>query len=56
MQTAVFGFAGLLSQSDRVALDQTAKLAQSLGFGLQWRNRRLKIKIDQGERLVENGP
>ena len=53
-QTAVLGFAGLSLHSDRLALDP--KLPpnwRSLGFGVQWRNRRLKIKIDQGEQLVE---
>ena len=52
--TAVFGFAGLSLDSDGVALDP--KLPESwlsLGFSVQWRNRRLKIRIDQVKQLLE---
>ena len=52
--TAVFGFAGLSVQSDDIALDpQLPPDWRSLGFGLQWRGRRFRIKIVQGEQLVE---
>ena len=53
-QTAVFGFAGLSLQRDGIALDpRLPRNWRSLGFGLQWRSRRLKIKIVPGQRLVE---
>ena len=52
--TAVFGFAGLSLRSDGMAIDpQLPANWRSLGFGVQWRGRRLKIKIDQAEQLVE---
>ena len=52
--TAVFGFAGLSLHSDGIALDpQLPPSWRSLGFGVQWRGRRLRIRIDQGEQLVE---
>ena len=48
--TAVFGFAGLSLQSDGVAIDpQLPAIWRSLSFGLQWRGRRLKIRIDQAK-------
>jgi trehalose/maltose hydrolase-like predicted phosphorylase len=53
-QMAVFGFAGLSLHGDGLALDP--KLPpdwRSLGFGIQWRGRPLKIKIVPGEQLVE---
>jgi trehalose/maltose hydrolase-like predicted phosphorylase len=52
--TAVFGFAGLSLQSDGIALDpQLPASWRSLGFSLQWRSRRLKIRIEQAKQLVE---
>ena len=52
--TAVFGFAGLSLHSDGIALDPKLPTNwRSLGFGLQWRSRRLKIKIVPGQQLVE---
>src|ERR1700693_2783506 len=44
--TAVFGFAGLSWGSDGVAIDPQLPTGwSSLSFGLQWRGRRLKIRI-----------
>ncbi len=52
--TTVFGFAGLSLQSDRVAVDpQLPAIWRSLSFGIQWRSRRLKFRIDQAKQLVE---
>jgi trehalose/maltose hydrolase-like predicted phosphorylase len=52
--TAVFGFAGLSLRSDGIALDpQLPPNWRSLGFGLQWRGRRLRIKIVQGAQSVD---
>jgi trehalose/maltose hydrolase-like predicted phosphorylase len=52
--TAVLGFAGLSLRSDGIALDpQLPPDWRSLGFGLHWRSRRLRIKIVPGEQLVE---
>jgi trehalose/maltose hydrolase-like predicted phosphorylase len=53
-QTAVLGFAGLSLHGDGIELDP--KLPpdwRSLGFGIQWRGRRLRIKVVPGEQLVE---
>ena len=52
--TAVLGFAGLSLRSDGVALDpQLPPNWQSLGFGVQWRGRGLRIKIVPGGQLIE---
>jgi trehalose/maltose hydrolase-like predicted phosphorylase len=52
--TAVFGFAGLSLRSDGVAIDPQLPVGwQSLGFGLQWRGRRVKIRIDQVKQCLE---
>jgi trehalose/maltose hydrolase-like predicted phosphorylase len=52
--TAVLGFAGLSLRSGDVALDpQLPPGWRSLSFGLQWRGHRLRIKIGQGDQLVE---
>ena len=52
--TAVLGFAGLSLHSKGIALDpQLPPNWRSLGFGVQWRGRHLRIKIVQGEQLVE---
>ena len=52
--TAVFGFAGLSLRSDGVAIDPQLPTGwSSLGFGCQWRGRRLKIRIDQSKQCLE---
>ncbi len=52
--TAVFGFAGLSLRSDGIAIDpQLPPKWRSLGFGLEWRGRRLRIKIVQDARSVD---
>src|SRR5271170_3167270 len=52
--TAVLGFAGLSLTGDGPALDpRLPPNWQSLGFAVQWRGRRLRIKIFQGGQLVE---
>src|SRR5262245_22698066 len=51
--TAVFGFAGLSLQSEGIALNP--KLPSSLltlGFKIEWRERRLNISIDSSDGLV----
>jgi trehalose/maltose hydrolase-like predicted phosphorylase len=51
---AVYGFAGLSLQSGAVALDPQLPAGwRSLGFGFQWRGRRVKIRIDQGKQCLE---
>lgn len=51
---AVFGFAGLSLHGDGIAVaPQLPAGWRSLGFSVQWRNRRLKIKIDQNEQILE---
>ncbi|MGA8614625.1 MAG: glycosyl hydrolase family 65 protein [Xanthobacteraceae bacterium] len=52
--TAVFGFAGLSLRNDGVAIDpQLPGGWSSLSFGLQWRGRRFKMRIDQAKRCLE---
>jgi trehalose/maltose hydrolase-like predicted phosphorylase len=52
--TAVFGFAGLSLQGDGVAVDPQLPAGwSSLGFGFQWRGRRLKMTIDQDRQCLE---
>ncbi len=52
--TAVFGFAGLSLRSDGIAIDPQLPAGWgSLGFSLQWRGRRLKIRIDQSKQYLE---
>jgi trehalose/maltose hydrolase-like predicted phosphorylase len=52
--TAVFGFAGVSLRSDGVAIDPQLPVGWSgLGFGLQWRGRRLKVRIDQTKQRLE---
>jgi len=52
--TAVFGFAGLSLRSDGVAINpQLPANWDSLGFSLQWRGKRLKIRIDQAKKCLE---
>jgi trehalose/maltose hydrolase-like predicted phosphorylase len=51
---AVFGFAGLSLRNDGVAIDPQLPAGwSSLGFGLQWRCRRLKMRIDQAKQCLE---
>ena len=52
--TAVFGFAGLSLRNDGVAIDPQLPADWSgLGFGFQWRGRRLTIRIDQAKQCLE---
>ena len=52
--TAVFGFAGLSVRDDGIAVaPQLPKSWDSLSFGIQWRGRHLKIRIDQIEHVVD---
>jgi trehalose/maltose hydrolase-like predicted phosphorylase len=51
--TAVFGFAGLSFWSGELAFDPKLPANwRSLAFGIEWRGRRLKIKIDAPDRLL----
>jgi trehalose/maltose hydrolase-like predicted phosphorylase len=53
-QMAVFGFAGLSLRSDVIALDPRLPVSwRSIGFNVQWRGRRLKVRIEQAQQLVE---
>jgi trehalose/maltose hydrolase-like predicted phosphorylase len=53
-QTAVFGFAGVSLHSDGIELaPQLPASWRSIGFHVQWRSRRLKIRIVPGDQLVE---
>jgi trehalose/maltose hydrolase-like predicted phosphorylase len=52
--TAVLGFAGLSLQNDGIAFaPQLPASWRSLGFGIEWRGRRLKIRIDAANRVLE---
>jgi trehalose/maltose hydrolase-like predicted phosphorylase len=52
--TAVFGFAGLSLRNDGVAIDPQLPAGwSSLGFGFQWRGRRLTIRIDQAKQCLK---
>jgi trehalose/maltose hydrolase-like predicted phosphorylase len=52
--TAVFGFAGLSLRNEGVSIDpQLPADWNSLGFGFQWRGRRLTIRIDQAKQCLE---
>jgi trehalose/maltose hydrolase-like predicted phosphorylase len=52
--TAVFGFAGLSMHSDGIAVHpQLPANWRSLGFRIQWRSRRLKIRIEQAKQILE---
>jgi trehalose/maltose hydrolase-like predicted phosphorylase len=52
--TAVLGFVGLSLRTDGIALDpQLPPGWHRLSFDLQWRGRRLRIKIGQRDQLVE---
>jgi trehalose/maltose hydrolase-like predicted phosphorylase len=52
--TAVLGFAGLSLRSAGIAIDPRLPTTwRSLGFRVQWRNRRVKIRIDQARQTVD---
>jgi trehalose/maltose hydrolase-like predicted phosphorylase len=52
--TAVFGFAGLSLRSDGIAVDPRLPANwRSLRFSVEWRSRRLKIRINQTEQILE---
>jgi len=52
--TAMFGFAGLSLRGDGVAFDPKLPARwRSIGFGIEWRGRRLKIRIDGQHRVLE---
>jgi trehalose/maltose hydrolase-like predicted phosphorylase len=52
--TAVFGFVGLALHEHAIAVDpQLPEGWHSLTFAVQWRRRRLTIRIDQTKQLVE---
>ena len=51
---AVFGFAGLSLRSDDMEIDPHLPASWlSLAFSVQWRSRRLRIRITQGAQLVQ---
>jgi trehalose/maltose hydrolase-like predicted phosphorylase len=51
--TAVFGFAGLLLQNDGIALNPKLPASwRSLCFRVEWRGRRLKIRIDGSDYVL----
>ena len=50
----VFGFAGLSLQSDQIAINPKLPAKwRSLGFGIEWRGRRLKFRIDTDHELLQ---
>jgi trehalose/maltose hydrolase-like predicted phosphorylase len=52
--TAVFGFARLSLQSDQIAINPKLPAKwRSLGFGIEWRGRRLKFRIDADHELLQ---
>ncbi|MBV8360260.1 MAG: glycoside hydrolase family 65 protein, partial [Deltaproteobacteria bacterium] len=52
--TAVFGFAGLSLRSDEIGFEPKLPASwRSLGFRIEWRGRRLKIRIDAEDRTLE---
>ena len=51
---AVFGFAGVSLKNEGIAIDPRLPEGwNSLGFRLQWRGRRLRIRIDHAKQRVE---
>ncbi len=55
-QIAVLGFAGLTVGDDGLAFHPKLPASwKSLSFSVQWRGRRLKVKIDRGDRLEATG-
>ena len=52
--TAVFGFAGLSLQGDGIGFDPKLPASwRTLEFGIQWRGRRLRVRIDRAEQLLQ---
>jgi trehalose/maltose hydrolase-like predicted phosphorylase len=52
--TAVLGFGGLSLRSDGIAFDPKLPASwRNLGFGIEWRGHRLKIRIDAQDRLFQ---
>jgi trehalose/maltose hydrolase-like predicted phosphorylase len=52
--TAIFGFAGLSLQNDGIALNPKLPASwRSLGFRIEWRGRRLKIRFDGANHLLQ---
>jgi hypothetical protein len=52
--TAVFGFARLSLQSDQIAINPKLPAKwRSLGFGIEWRGRRLNFRIDADHELLQ---
>jgi trehalose/maltose hydrolase-like predicted phosphorylase len=52
-QVAMLGFAGISLQGDALAVDPHLPDGwRSLGFGLQWRGRSLKLRIEQASGLI----
>jgi trehalose/maltose hydrolase-like predicted phosphorylase len=50
---SVFGCAGLSLRSDGISIDPQLPIAwQNMAFRVQWRGRRVEIRIDQAERLI----
>jgi trehalose/maltose hydrolase-like predicted phosphorylase len=50
---SVLGFAGLSLRSDGIAIDPHLPTGwNSVAFSVQWRGRRIKIRIDQTERRL----
>jgi len=53
-QMAVFGFAGVCVRDDGIAIDPKLPAGwRGLNFSLQWRGRRLQIRIDQTDQHLE---
>lgn len=52
--TAVFGFAGLSLHGDTLAIDPKLPASwRSLDFRVQWRGRRIKVRIEQATQSIE---
>jgi trehalose/maltose hydrolase-like predicted phosphorylase len=52
--TAVYGSAGLSLRNDGAAIDPQLPAGwNSLGFGLQWRGRCLRMRVDQAKQSLE---
>jgi trehalose/maltose hydrolase-like predicted phosphorylase len=50
----VFGFAGVSSRNDGVACDPRLPPGwRSLALSVQWRRRRLRLRIDQDDQVIE---
>ena len=52
-QVAILGFVGVASQGSTLSFDpQLPADWRSLGFGLQWRGRRLRVRIEESGRIL----